>query len=51
MGDATLLTTIQGGLTDGEAWCQIGDDDPGCGTLLMLSGDIVLSRTIVAPGL
>lgn len=50
LGDATLITTIDHGLTDGENWISLGDTDYETGTLICFSDDMIVARSELAPG-
>lgn len=51
LGDATLLTTIDHGLTDGENWHSIGDYDSNSGYLFMYVNDLCILRSDLYKGM
>jgi predicted glutamine amidotransferase len=50
LGDASLITTIDQGLTDGENWFPVGDADYETGTLICFSDDMIVAKSEVSSG-
>lgn len=51
LGDCLMITTIEEGLTDGEEWFSIGDDDEEYGNLLLIVEDKIILNEEIAKGM